>query len=147
TITSNHHRFTGDRVIGGPNHPVPGRLASAVAIVEHLPGQGLVDGEQREFQSAIFRHGPRPGDAGGGFFGAADDVAHGIAAVAVHNAGHVGAVVHDDVWLVVDDGLDVAMVRFVVFPFNGKDRDLEVRDQRSGYVVLGAERVAGAQSD
>ena len=62
----------------------------------------------------------QPDDAGGGLLGAADDVAELLAAGGVEDADHVGAVVHRDVRLVVDRGLDVLVVRSLSSPLIAK---------------------------
>jgi len=65
----------------------------------------------------------------------------------VQNADDVGAVVHGDVGTVVDAGVDVAVVRRIVLAFDGMDADTVLVDEGGGHVVLGAQRVAGAQDD
>ena len=85
--------------------------------------------------------------AGGRLFGAADDVARHVGALAVEHADDVGAVVHGDVGTVVDAGVDVAVVRLVVLALDGVDAHAVVVDEGGGDVVLGAQRVAGAEDD
>ena len=58
-------------------------------------------------ERAVGLHRLQPDDAGGRLLGAGDDVAELLAAVRVEHADHVGAVVHRQLRLVVDRGLDV----------------------------------------
>ena len=67
--------------------------------------------------------------------------------VFVNGADQIGAVVHGDVGLVVQRGVDVLIVGFVVFAFDGIDGDFIVGDKRGGDVILGRERVRGGQHD
>ena len=60
-----------------------------------------------------------------------------------HRRDEVGAVVHRDVWLVLEGGGDVAVVTRLVLPLDGVDRDVEVVDQAGRDVILGRERVRG----
>ena len=84
-------------------------------------------------------------DAGGGLLGAADDVAGHVGALAVQHADDVGAVVHGDVAAMVDGGVDVPVVGRVVLALDGVDAHAVLLDQRRRDVVLGGERVGGAE--
>src|SRR5262249_19188399 len=110
-------------------------------------GLGVVDGQHRELQRAVGGHGPQPDDAGGGLLGAADDAVEQLGAVLVDGADQVGAVVHGQVRLVVEGGLDVLVIGGGVLAFDGVSRNLVVRHQAGGHLVLGGERVGGAQHD
>ena len=56
---------------------VEGGLAGAVAVVEHVLGQRVVDGDDGIREHAFLGHGVQTDDAGGGLFGAGDDVCRG----------------------------------------------------------------------
>ncbi len=49
--------------------------------------------------------------------------------------------------VVIEHSVDVLEIGFVVLALDGIDRDLIVANQRRGHVILGAQRVAGAQHD
>ena len=131
--------------IGGADDAVDGGLAGAVAVIEEVLGHGIVDGDDREGQRAIGRHGAQADHAGGGLFGAADHVLQQVAALLVQRADQVGAVVHGDVGLVIQGGVDMLVIGDVVLALDGKDRDLEMRHQRRRHIILGGERVGGGQ--
>ena len=97
------------------------------------------------FSSPSCGHGAQADDAGRGLFGAADDAVEQLAALLVHGAHQVGAVVHRDVRLEVERGLDVLVIGRVVLALDGVDRHLVVRHQRRGDVVLRRERVRRGQ--
>ena len=78
---------------------------------------------------------------------AADDVAELLAPGGVEDADHVGAVVHRQLRLVVDRGLDVLVVGVVVLALDREDGDVVLVDERRGDVVLGRERVGRAEHD
>jgi hypothetical protein len=65
----------------------------------------------------------------------------------VEDADHVGAVVHREVRLVVDGRLDVGVVRVVVLALDREDGHVVLGHERRGDVVLGRERVRGAEDD
>ena len=65
----------------------------------------------------------------------------------VQDADHVGAVVHRDLRLVVDRGLDVRVVGVVVLALDREDGDVVLVDERRGDVVLRRERVRRAEHD
>ena len=62
-----------------------------------------------------------------------------------HGADQVGAVVHRDVRLVLERRGDVPVVAVLVLALDGVDGDAEILDQAGGDVVLGGQRVGGAQ--
>ena len=137
----------GDQDVGGADDAVEGALAGAVAVVEHVLGVGLVDGDDGEHEPALGLERLEADDAGGGLLGAADDVGGHVGALAVEHADDVGAVVHGDVGAVVDAGVDVLVVGLVVLALDGVDAHAVLLDQRGGHVVLRAQRVAGAEHD
>ena len=59
----------------------------------------------------------------------------------------IRTVVHGVVRFVVDNGIDVLVVGFVVFALDGKRGDLVVLHQGGGHVVLGAQGIGRAQDN
>ncbi len=57
----------------------------------------------------------------------------------------VAAVVHGDLRVGVRDGVEVRVVRVAVLAAPGERADAVARDERGGDVVLGRERVGGAE--
>jgi hypothetical protein len=80
-------------------------------------------------------------------FNLIEDVAQLLAAVRMKDADHVGPVVHRQLRLVVDRGLDVLVVGVVVLALDREDGDVELLDERGRDVVLRRERVRGAEDD
>ena len=105
----------------------------------------VVDGDDGEHELAVVGHRAQADDAGRGLLGAADDAVEQLAALLVERADQVRAVVHGDVRLEVERGLDVLVVGGVVLALDGVDRHLVVRHQRRGHVVLRRQRVGRGQ--
>ncbi len=137
----------GEEDVGRADDPVDGRLTGAVAVVEQVLGQGLVDGDDREGELSLGLERPQADDAGRGLLGPADDVAELVAPLLVQHADDVGAVVHRQLRAMVDRGLDVGVVRVVVLAADGVDGDPVLLDQGRRYVVLRRERIRGAEDD
>ena len=133
--------------VGGAHDAVDGRLAGAIAVIEEMLGLRIVHRDDREVQRPVGCHGAQADHAGGGLFGAADDVGQQLAAFFVERAHQVGAVIHGHVRLVVEGGVDVLVVGDVVFALDGVNGDLEMGDQRSRHIILRRERVGGGQDD
>ena len=87
----------GQQDIGGADDAVEGALARAVAIIEQMLGQRVVDRHDGVLQYAFLGHGAQADDAGGGLFGAAHDVRRQILPLGVQQRNQVRAVVHGDV--------------------------------------------------
>ena len=113
------------------------RLARAVTVVEQVLRLRVVDGDHREAEGAVTLERLQADDAGRRLFRPGDDVAELFTARRVQDADHVGAVVHRDLRLVIDRGLDVLVVGVVVLALDGEDRDVELVDERRGDIVLG----------
>ena len=120
-VARDHEALAGDQDVRRADDPVDRRLAGAVAVVEEVLGARVVHGDHRERERAVGLHRLQPDDAGGRLLHAGDDVAELLAAGAVENADHVGAVVHRQLRLVVDGRLDVAVVRVVVLALDRED--------------------------
>ncbi len=98
-------------------------------------------------QHALLGHGAQADHARGGFFGAADHAFEGVLALGVQQGDQVGAVVHGDVGPVVDGGQNVAVIGVVVLALDGEDRNIMIAHQAGSNVVLGGERIRGAEHD
>ena len=138
---------SGEQHVRRADDAVDRRLAGAVAVVEQVLRLRLVDGDDREAERAVALQRLQPDDAGRRLLGAADDVAELLAPVRVEHADHVGAVVHRDLRLVVDRGLDVLVVRVVVLALDREDGDVVLLDERGRDVVLRRQRVRRAEDD
>ncbi len=77
----------------------------------------------------------------------ADDAREEVLPLGVGDGHKVRPVVHGDGGSVVQGLEDVAVVGLVVLAFDGENGDLMVLDQGGRDVVLGAERVRGAEPD
>ena len=58
---------------------------------------------------------------------------------------HVATVINDDIGFAIQGNLDVAMIGFVVFPFDGENGNAFVFNQAGSNVVLSGKGVAGDQ--
>ena len=105
-------------------------LAGAVAVVEQVLGQGLVDGHDRERERAVRGHRPEADDAGGGLLGAGQDLGQLVAALLVEQRDEVAAVVHRDRRVGVGDGPQVRVVGGVVLAPARVGGDAVLDDQR-----------------
>ena len=110
-VAGDHDRHAGQQHVRRADHAVERALAGAVAVVEQVLGERVVDGDDGIAQHAFLRHGAQADDAGGGFFGAADDAVEQVLALGMQQVHQVRAVVHRDVRLVIGRGGDVRIVR------------------------------------
>ena len=117
----------GEQDVRGADDPVDRRLARAVAVVEQVLRLRVVDGDDREAELAVALERLQPDDAGRRLLGAGDDVAELLAPGRVEDADHVGAVVHRQLRLVVDRGLDVRVVGVVVLALDRERRRCRTR--------------------
>src|SRR5208283_375967 len=125
-----------EQEVGSADDTVDGGLTRAVAVVKQVLGIGVVDGDDGVTQHALLRHGAQADDAGGGFFGAADDAIQNVRALGERGGDQIGAVIHGDVRLVVKRRQDVRVVGIIVLALDGKNRHVEVAHQAGGDVVL-----------
>ena len=144
-VPGDDEALAGEQDVGGADDPVDRRLAGAVAVVEEVLRARVVDRDHRERERTVGLHRLQADDAGRRLLHAGDDVAELLAAGAVEDADHVGAVVHRQLRLVVDGRLDVRVVRVVVLALDREHGDVELVDERCGDVVLGRERVRRAE--
>ena len=144
-IAAHHDGLAGEEDVGCSQDAVDRRLAGPVAVVEQVLGQCLVDRDDRVAQDAVVCHRPQADDAGRRLLGAADDPVQEVGALRVQLVHEIGPVIHRDVGQVVERLADVGVVRVAVLALDGVGRDPVVGDERGGDVVLGRERVRGAQ--
>src|SRR3989304_127244 len=52
-VAGDHDVLAGDQHVGGADHPVDGRLARAVAVIEEMFGGGVVDGDDGNLERAV----------------------------------------------------------------------------------------------
>src|SRR6185369_1289640 len=122
-VSGDHEFRSGEQEVGGADDAVDGGLSGSIAVVEQVLGVGIVDGDDRILEHAFFCHGAQADHAGGGFFGAANNVDGSILALGVENGDEIGAVIHSDVRLVIESSHDVAVVGIVVFALDGEHGD------------------------
>src|SRR3989304_910885 len=86
SIAADHDFLACPKRIGGPGDAVDRALSCAVAVIEQMFGQGVVDGDNGIFEMARPMHGAQSDNPGGGFFGAGDNVREDINAFLVQRA-------------------------------------------------------------
>ncbi len=133
--------------VGGAHDAVDGGLAGAVAVVEQMLGVGIVHRDDGIAQHALLRHSAQADDAGGGLFRAGDHAVEHVGTLGERDGDQVGAIIHGDVRLVIQRRHDVRVIGVVVLALDGVDRDVVVANQASRDIVLGGERIGGAQYD
>ena len=131
--------------VGGANDAVERGLACAVAIVEEMLGERVVDGDDGILQRAVLGHGAQANDAGGGFFGAADDVGHELGALGEQlvTRSAPSSMVICGLWSMRRG--DVRVVGGVVLALDGVGGDAVVLDQGGGDFVLRGKRIRAAE--
>ena len=146
-VAGDHELAPGEQLVRRANDAVDRRLAGSIAVVEEVLRLRLVDRDDREAERAVALERLQADDARRRLFRAADHVAELLAAMRVQDADHIGAVVHRDLRLVVDCGLDVRVVRVVVLAVDREDRDVVLLDERRCDIVLRRERIRRAEHD
>ena len=144
-VAADDHGAAAEQAVGGADDAVEGGLAGAVVVVEEVLGVGVVDVEDGVAQRAVCLHGLESHHAGGGLLRAANHTRKFVGEAGVQRGVEVCAVVHNDLGVGGDDCVDVALVGLGVLAGDGVDIDAVVLDQRGGGVVLGGQRVGGAQ--
>jgi hypothetical protein len=77
-------------------------------------GPRVVDGDDGVSERSILGHRPQADHAGGGLLGPADELLHLFGALPVQRRDQVGAVVHRQMRLVIEDRADVGVVGLLV---------------------------------
>ena len=139
--------LSGDEDVGRAKQAVDRRLARAVLVVEHVLRACLIDRDDRVREHALSGHRAEPDDAGRGLFGPALHVDKQLLARCVEERHDVGAVIHRDLRLGLEDRLDVPVVGVAILALLGEDGDALILHERGSGIVLGGERVRGTEHD
>ena len=118
---------------------------SPVAVVKQVFGVRIIDGDNRVTQHAVFGHGTQPDDPGGSLLGAADNIADHIGAFTQGRSDQIRAIVHGELRFVVQSGIEVPVVRLIVFALDGKNRNPVIAHQAGGNVILSRERIGSTK--
>ena len=105
----------------------------------------LVDGDDRVGERAVLRHRAEADHAGGRLLRPPDDAFDQVALLAVDRGHQVGAVVQGDLGAAVQRLVEVAIVGVVIFAPDGKGGNAVFNHESRCDIVLGAQRVAGAE--
>ena len=133
--------------VRGADDAVERGLAGAVVVVEAVLRVGVVDVEHGVGERALGGHGHEAHDSRRGLLGAAHHVRQLVGELRVQRRVEVGAVVHDDLRVGGDDGLDMAVVGVGILAGDGEHVDAEIAHERGCGIVLGGQRVRSAQRD
>ena len=144
-VARDHDGAAAQEAVRGAHDAVERGLARAVVVVEAVLRVRVVDVEHGVGERPLGGHGHEAHDARRGLLGAAHHVRQLVGELGVQRGVEVGAVVHDDLRVAGDDGLDVAVVGVGVLAGDGEHVDAEVAHEGGGRVVLGGQRVGGAQ--
>jgi hypothetical protein len=110
-------------------------------------GQRVVHSNDGVFQHAIFFHRPQTNNTGGGLFRSANHFRQLVSTLFMQNPHHVGPIVHGDLRPMVQSGVDVFVIGFVVFAFDRVSPNAMDFNQSGGHFVLGGKGVRRAQHD
>ncbi len=146
-IPGHHKDAAGHQPVGGPHDAVQGALTGTVAVVEEVFGHGVIHRDDGEAQHPVFGHGLEADHPGGGLLGAGKNIAQQVLAFGMDGEDQVGPVVHGHLGFHFQGLVDVAVVGVAVFAFDGEGGNSFVLGQVSGYVVLGAQGIGGADVD
>src|SRR5680860_739311 len=133
--------------VRGPDHAVYGRLAGAVAVVEEMLRQSLVDCDHGKGEIALCLECVQSNHAGGRLFGTRDDLCELVLPGGMKYRDYVCPIVHRELGVVIASRLDVSVEGFCILALDSEDGDPEVLAQGGGDIVLGRQRVRGAQHD
>ena len=146
-VARDHDAPAGDQQVRRPQDPIERRLAGPVAVVEEVLRERLVDRDDREAQGIIGGHRLQPDHAGGRLLGAREDLRTCAGPLRVEQRDEVAAVVHRQLRMRVGDGVEMRVVGVAVLAAAREHADAVLGHERRGNVVLGRERVRGAQHD
>src|SRR3954467_8124527 len=146
SVAEHHEDLAGDEAICRPDDPVNGGLSGAVAIVEHVLGKRVVHRDYRKRELPARLHGAEPHDARRRLLRAADHSREQLAAFADQRGDEIATVVHRDLRTQIERAPQVIEVGLPILGLDGEYRE-PVRRERGGDVVLGGERIGGAEDD
>src|SRR3984957_15237000 len=110
-------------------------------------GVGVINGDDGVGKHSLFRHGAQTNHTGGRFFGAANHIRKFGFALGVQDGDQVRPVIHGELGLVVDRRHDVRVIAVVVLAFDGEDGNVVIAYEAGGHIILGGERVGGAEGN
>ena len=128
-------------------HAVDRGLTGAVAVVEEVLRERVVHRDDRVREDALSRHRAQPRDAGRRLFGPALHVREQLASLRVQFSDEVRAVVHRELRLCREHGIDMRVIGVTVLAFAREHADVVVRDEGRRDVILRRERVRRAERD
>ncbi len=144
TIAGDNDALAGDEHICCANNAVDGRLSRTVAVVEEMFGRRIVDRNNRNFQGTVFFERAQANDSGSGLFHARDQVGCKMSIISVQERDEIRAIIHGNHRLVIERGSQMAVVSFVILPFDSVNRNFIVLHERSRHVVLCRQRIGCA---
>ena len=134
----------GQQLVGGAHDAVQGALTGAVAVIEQVLRVRVVHGDDRVFEHALLLHGAQPDHPCRRLLGAADDLLQQLAAVGVDHAHGIGAIIHRQVRVSVQRGVDMAVISVVVLALDREGLDAILMRHGRRRIVLRRERIGGA---
>ncbi len=137
----------GEEDVRGAEDAVDGRLAGAVAVVEEVLGERLVDCHDRVHEGAVGGHGAQADHARGRLLSSREHAGKGVPPIAMEERDEVATVVLCQLRVRVNDRVQVAEVAIAVHGALGERADPVFDHERGGHVVLGGQRVRGAQGN
>ncbi len=111
-------------------------------VIEEVLGVGVVDCHHWEAQRALGLHCPQPNHSSGGLLHRAHR-GH-VGPLGMEQRHQIGPVVHGDVRFGIENRVEMPVITVGIFFAYRKDRD-PIGYQRGRHVVLGRQRVRGAQ--
>ncbi len=136
-IASDDHNFTSHQDIRGADDPIKGRLTRAVAVIKKMLRFGIVDVDGRKGQHTIVKHRLQADNAGGGFFGGADNIGHLLLPLLDEGCRDITTVINDDLGAMVEGNTHMAVIGGIIFALDRIDRDAVLGHQVGGHIILG----------
>ena len=144
-VPGDDHSLAGPENVGRTGDTVERALARTVAVVEEVFRVCVVDSDDRVSQLAFRREAVETDHSGCRLLCPAYDAIEHIRPGRMERGYQIGAIVHRDVGLVVQGGVEVFVVGLVVLTVNGICCDTVLGYQGRSHGVLGAQGVAGAE--
>ena len=144
-VSADDEDRTRHEAVRRPDDPVDRALARSVTVVEQVFRLSVVDGDDGKPQHAPPGHGPQPDHPRRRLLGASHDAPDEVFSLRVDHRDEIGAVVHGQVGLHIEDGVDVPVVGLGVLPLDRVDGNGVVFHEVGGHVVLRAQGVRRAE--
>ena len=145
SIAGDDEPLPGQQDVGGTDDAVESGLSRAVTVLEQVLGLGVIDGDDRVAEHAGGFHGAEAYHAGPRVLGAADHLGELLGTRLMQTRHEIASVVHGQLRVRVQDGVDVAVVLLVALAFDSKGGNTFVDDEASCDVVLGRKGVRCAR--